>query len=287
MGFMFLNAASFYFNGLSGSNYMGHINICSPDLINSIKRRKRWILGLNAGIMKIDYSKGGDSINKTFYSYENILIKPLDSIVTGAKYLNQFNQYITTSKNTAWSFYIQPTLRLLYQAKTKIYFHCHAELLINKWTTNTTVTNIQQDTAIVNPNSNLVYRVINKFATTTSVPFTSTSIATLLSGYFGFGLTFDLKPWEGATVFTQPTFGWTLNYQSPDGSNPNTLQPVYQKSSNIFYLTRIYMKQKLSTTLEAVFGVDIRGKFSFDQPSYPSYLGLNVSLNGLKTLLQQ
>jgi hypothetical protein len=272
---MFLNALNFDFSGTLTSNYVGSLNLFVPPASKS-----RW--GYNTGVMKISYS-GSDSLSSQS-RIENVLIHPLDTIGVGSKYVHQLNRYSTTTQNTVWSLFAQPLFRLTSPDKDdQIYLHLHGELLINKWYTKTTVTNLAQDTLTLNNPAGFVAR--------SQVSASSSYSTTLLNGYFGLGLTFDLQPWKNANFFFQPTIGLTTNYPQPaamDISNNSSTVPVRvlgDKSWNGFYLVRSYLSQKVSDSATIVFGADIRGLFPRYNPQYALFLGLNLQVEGILGLL--
>ena len=281
----FLNAMNFDFDGSGGSSYVGHLNIFKPDAFRSKGKHK---LGLNLGIMKINFSRN-DSLNKSYDYFENVLIHPLDSIKSGMKILRQFNKLTTASKNITWGFYFQPTYSIIYSEKFKLLFHVHTELFIDKWTTNTTISNYQQDSAVITSDNISVLRdsigILNKFYKSTAELITSSSTSTTLNFTFGLGLTLHVSLWDGASLFIQPTIGWAFDYARPLSINNKNLTYNSTVKENIHaHLTRFILKQNLTTNLQAVIGIDVRGKFGRD-PTYAAYIGANIGLSGLKKML--
>lgn len=274
---MFLNALNFDFTGALTSNYVGSINLFVPPA-----KGNRW--GYNTGILKISYS-GSDSLSSR-YRIENVTIKPLDTIGIGSKYLRELNKYSTTTQNTVWSLFVQPLFRISNKNQENcIYLHAHAELLVNKWYTKTTITNVQRDTMTLNSGTSNGFVAHGIFSTTNNYS------TTLLNGYFGIGLTFDLVPWKDANFFFQPTIGMTTNYPQPaamdisDNANTGYARVLGDKSWYGFYLVRTYLSQKVSDTATIVLGADIRGLFPKYNPQYAIYLGLNLQVQGILGLL--
>lgn len=277
---LFLNAYNFDFGstGLS-SNYVGHLNFYVP----SCTKSKKW--GFTTGIMKINYGQK-DTSNGIFVR-ENVFINPFDTVATGLKYLKQINAYKIEKKNTVWSFYVQPLYELTEkQDNFHVYAHAHLELLASKWSSTTTVTNIKQDTGII-------MLPANSFVIRSALQSSSTYTVNSLSGYFGFGLTFDIKPWNGGSFFFQPTIGVTSNKPSPSSVDLNSSSAIYSNSKtdkpriwNAFYLVRAYYKHVIAEDkATAVIGVDIRGLLPFYAPQYAAYVGLNLTLKSIFDLV--
>lgn len=277
---MYLNAANFDFNGKLSSNYLGHFNVYIPS-------KNRWKVSVNAGIMKLNYGSD-DSTSNDSYRTENVFIKPLDTFAIGGKYLRQFNKYSTRIRNTAWSFYAQPLLNLNGESKngTKIYFHAHLELLVNKFNVTTDISNVQTDTAtFTNPIGYIRPNVATKNSYTT----------TYLNGYFGLGATFDIGLAKSSSLFLQGTAGVTTNYPqqaSAPSSNQRGAGPApYSKVNTYdswyaFYLVRVYYNQVISDNAKIVIGTDIRGLFPRYNPLYAAYIGLNLKLDSFIDLLK-
>jgi hypothetical protein len=181
-GFSLVNAVNFDFDGSTGASYVGNLNLFKPAGFHKPVSVRCPRIGYNLGIMKINFSKN-DSLNSSYNYSENTLIHPLDSIKVGAKFLRQYNKLSTVSKNITWSFYFQPTFSFVYNSELKILFHLHTELYVDKWTTNTTISNYQQDTSIVNAGNigTLVFDTINKFSRSSTDNITSTSTSTTLN----------------------------------------------------------------------------------------------------------
>lgn len=297
---MLLNAYNFDFGSTSlSSNYVGHLNLFSPSLNrknddNSMED-KPFGVGFNTGILKINYSQK-DSSN-TFQNFkENVFVSPFDELKDGLKYLRQINNYKVETKNTVWSFYVQPTLELTKAtAKNHIYAHLHAELLASRWSSTTKINVVKEDTSVFNnpaPTGFVIRSRLSEEVTTSS---------NVVAGYFGTGFTFDLSPWNGGSFFFQPTFGFTTNKPSASSTaisnyirgSATGLKPgiVYTKRWNPFYLVRAYYTHSISKTPEKegstiVLGMDIRGFFPDFPPQYAAYIGLNVGLDSVLELIK-
>jgi len=280
--FTFLNAYNFDFGGHLQSNYLGHINVFKVYPLNDNTKIIKGI-GFNIGVMKISYNgTNQDSTSNTPNNYvqENVLIHPLDSIKAGAKYLRQENKYSLTKQNTVWSLYVQPLFLLNSDPDNQIFFHLHAELLVNDWVATTKITTVQQDTAIVttpnkvsirqNIGNNIVYKT------------------TLLNGYFGAGITLKLTVSESSKFFFQPTIGLTTNTPNFASIDINS-NVFYVKSDGMsgFYLVRASYQQEITKDkLTLVLGTDIRGLFPTFPPMYAVYIGAKLNLAALSKLIQ-
>lgn len=302
---MFLNAYNFDFGNTSlSSNYVGHINLFSPSLnkkeIGSeiTMKTERFGWGFNTGILKINYNQK-DSSNKFQNFKENVFISPFDELKDSVRFLKQINNYKVETSTTVWSFYVQPLLELTKASgKQHIYVHAHTELLATKWSSTTSIVNVQEssDTAIFTkaayPNIVIRNRISNEVSTSTNT----------LSGYFGLGFTFDLQPWEKGSFFFQPTLGYTTNKPSASSTditnNIRTGAPGIRSSSNVlsknwnsFYLVRAYYTHSIAKTPDKdgstiVLGMDVRGLFPFYAPQYAAYVGLNVGLDSILDLIK-
>lgn len=281
LGIKILNAYNFDFGATSlSSNYVGHLNLFAP----SLNKKKKW--GFNTGIMKINYGQKDTSNSSGTIIRENVFINPFDTLAVGLKYLKQFNSYKTELKNTVWSFYAQP----LYELTTKgseqhVYAHVHLELLASKWSSTTTITNVKQDTGVI---TNLINTPVLRSGLTSNNTYTVNS----LSGYFGTGFTFDLKPWDGSSFFFQPTIGITSNTPSPAstdiGSNIRSSSVKRGESIRnwrVFYLVRASYRQTLSKDATVIVGMDIRGLLPLYAPQYAAFVGLNLGLDSILGLL--
>ena len=296
---MLLNAYNFDFGSTSlSSNYVGHLNLFSPSL--SKKRgnkmqEERFGWGFNTGILKINYSQK-DSSN-TFQNFkENVFVSPFDELKDGLKYLKQINNYKVETKNTVWSFYVQPTLEFTRAtAKNHIYAHLHAELLASRWSSTTKINTVKEDTSVFNNPIPVGFAIRSRLSEEV------TTSSNVVAGYFGTGITFDLSPWNGGSFFFQPTVGFTTNKPSLSSTaisnnirvSATGLKPgiVYTKRWNSFYLVRAYYTHSISKTPEKegstiVLGMDIRGFFPDYPPQYAAYIGLNVGLDSVLELIK-
>lgn len=275
---MFLNAYNFDFGATSlSSNYVGHLNFFVP----SSSKNKKW--GFNTGVMKINYSQKDTSYNVMIR--ENTFINAFDTLSAGLKYLKQINGYKTEKRNTVWSFYVQPTFEITNSNDNfHVYAHAHFELLVSKWSSSTTITNIKQDTAVFTQPS-------NSFTIRNTITNSNYSVNSL-SGYFGGGLTFNIKPWDGGSFFFQPTIGITSNKPSPSSTEISSATGGFYTGRNArdwnsFYLVRAYYTHVIAKEkATAVVGVDIRGLLPLYAPQYAMYVGLNLSLDSVFGLLK-
>jgi len=275
---MFLNAYNFDFGTTSlSSNYVGHLNFFVP----SASKNKKW--GFNTGVMKINYSQKDTSYNTTIR--QNVYINAFDTLSVGLKYLRQINGYKTEKRNTVWSFYVQPMFEFTNSNdKFHVYAHAHLELLVSKWSSTTTFTNLKQDTAVFTQPS-------GSFVISTALT-NNTFRVNSLSGYFGGGFTFNIQPWDGGSFFFQPTVGITSNKPSPSSTEISTTGGSFPTARNVrdwnsFYLVRAYYTHVIAKEkATAVVGVDIRGLLPLYAPQYAMYVGLNLSLDSIFGLLK-
>lgn len=301
---MLLNAYNFDFGSTSlSSNYVGHLNLFSPSLnkihnitsANISMKEERWGLGFNTGILKINYNQK-DSSNVFQNFRDNVFISPFDELKDSLKYLKQINNYKVETKNAVWSFYVQPTFEITKASNEQhVYLHGHAELYATKWTSKTSIVNVKQDTGLytIANSSGLVLR--------TRLSEEVSSSSNSISGYFGLGVTFDLKPWEKGSFFFQPTLGFTTNKPSASsiaiassirtGATRGGASSVYAKNWNSFYLVRAYYTHLIAKTANRegstiIVGMDIRGFFPVYAPQYAAYIGLNLGLDSVLELIK-
>jgi hypothetical protein len=299
---MYLSAYNFDFGNTSvSSNYVGHLNIFSPSLnkrvpksLSVINQNYGW--GFNTGILKINYNQK-DSSNRFQNFKENVFISSFDELKDSIKYLKQINNYKVETRSTVWSFYVQPTFELTKAGSTQhVYLHGHAELLASKWTSKTSIININQDTGMFNKLKDTSFLIRSRLSNEISTSSNS------ISGYFGAGVTFDLQPWEKGNFFFQPTIGVTTNRPSPSstdvgssirqtGTRRDAATTVIGKAWNSFYLVRAYYTHSISDTTNnkgatIIVGMDIRGFFPFYSPQYAAYIGLNVGLDSVIDLIK-
>jgi len=274
---MFLNGYNFDFSGQLASNYVGHLNLYSPQPIK--KGMVRWI-GFNAGIMKLNYNNN-DTVQNMIVR-ENVSIDPLQTPVNGTKYLKQFNSYTTQIKQTGWSYYIQPLFQLTnLKSPQKIFLHGHLELFTNKFQVTTTISNLRQDSAIFDTSKPVVLR--GNLGGNQSVLKNN-----FIDGYFGGGVTFDLQPYKSAEFFFQPTIGWTTGIPSlsplrTTDYNARIINSTRKGSG--FYLIRSYYIQKLTGASTLTIGVDIRGYLPTYSPQTAVYMGVNINTTDILALV--
>ena len=280
---MFMNAYNFDFGGnLAGSNYVGHLNIYSPAMGST----EKW--AFNSGIMKINYSQKDTSLENDPVLRENLFISHFDTLGAGLKYLRRLTRYSTIKKNQVWSFYFQPMFQIHKTSNSsRIFLHLHTELLASKWTATTTFNPLFQDTAVFNPGTHSNFSIRYRYDTRSVYTINS------LSGYFGAGLTYDMKLWNKGEFVVQGTIGFTTNKASPTSTdldvtfsgNGGDKAPTAQRNLTGFFLIRANYIQKLSETSNVVIGTDIRGFVSQYAPQYAAYIGLNVGLESVLKLI--
>jgi hypothetical protein len=297
-----LTAANFNFSGKLSTTYMGRLNIFAPNLHHSR-------FGFNTGIEKINYSNGninGNDSSSSIYYQQNYVLNPLqvyrgplyDTVLAGAKYIQEYNQYTYSNTNTVWSFYFQPMYKFLpmgnWDRRQGLYVHVHFELLVNQWTRTASIKNIytNPDTSIaVTPSDSSFYWVKNN-------PIVSNF--NFLTGNFGAGITFytNLRVtvkdtsthfWGQVTAgasFHAPDLGQLSNPNeppSPNGTYPH-INFTYPKAQP-FYLIRINFIRSLSTTSQLMIGGVFRGGSSPQNYQYAVYLGLSLDVAALSKLI--
>lgn len=294
--FMYLNAVDFDFT-TDKAGYTGHFNIYSPPTPDDALTWTSW--GYNAGIMKINYSTSDSIITNR---QEFVKLKPLDKLTIGTKYESKYNEYKYKYKISSYSIYMQPMYALSNPIgnTSKIFAHAHGELLISNYETNTEINTIQRDTLTITSLDSIPERMLatqgNKYLRKNKI----------INGYFGVGMTFDLKCTNDSRLFFQPTIGYTTNYPQPASVNTNgNANSYYQiseiKDWNSFYLIRSYFRYILAknpvpvssatgtvgtTSSELILGTDIRGLFPRFAPFYSVYIGLNLDLAKLTDLFK-
>jgi hypothetical protein len=287
-----LSAFNFDFTGKLTTSYLGLFNIFAPHIDSTP-------FGFIGGIEKINYSNGninGNDTGQFIYAQVNTLVNPLDyykptdTVRQGASYLRQYNKYTFSNSNTVWSFYIQPLFKLgaSPMKKTGIYLHLHAELLVNQYTRTTNIQTISQDTQMV-----AVNQTHGDYNRVQNNPIVSNF--NFISGYFGAGLTFYLKPFDlpHTHFFFQPTFGFAINSPQLDSlsgtsipnENGSYSSSFINNKPKAFYLVRASYIQTLSTKSELIIGATFRGVFPNETPQYAVYLGINLDLNSLVKLI--
>jgi hypothetical protein len=303
----FLNAANFDFSGKLSASYMGIFKVFAPNINQS-----SW--GFIAGIERISYSQGninGNDSSQTEYFTQNFLLNPIDHLTynsqtgtytnyiqQGAKYVQQFNQYNYTTSNKVWSFYAEPMWRKSQLGTTDnvqgLYFHLHAELLVNQWTRNVSIKYLHQ-----NPDTLTVtspHQSQQGFYWVTVNPIVSNY--NFLSGYFGAGATIYIDPINNNTnyhLFSQATFGLAINTPNFQALNnpqlapaPNGTYPsndVTNSAAKGFYLIRTSFIASMSKSSQLVLGIIIRGNFPAETPQYAVFVGLNLDLGAIVKLI--
>ncbi len=288
----YLNGVNFDFDKKTNSNYVGIFNVFCPELKSwpGESRKFRYGWGFNVGLMKTNYAKAGDSINNTSYFSENTLLNPLDSVKNGKKYLRQYNRLDGVTKNTTFSVFGQPMTGVFLENKFKLLVHGHFEFLVSKWVTTSTITNLQQDTAIFNGSEDKP-TAVNRFAKSTSDPLITGSTITYLSLYTGWGLTCVISPWKGSTVFAQYSTGKVVDFGQSKPSNQSIPEDTEKNKEYGFFLTRASIKQSLTSKVDVILGTEIRGLFSLKNgysngPVYACYAGVLIQTDALKDIFK-
>ncbi|MCM5528346.1 hypothetical protein [Parasegetibacter sp. NRK P23] len=286
-GFTYLNAFNFDFNNQSNSGYVGHLNVYAPN-IEPLFQSSFWRkFGMNLGIMKINYSIGGDSLNSSYAYTDTTKVNPLDPVVPGTPFYRQYNKLQTVSNNVSVSFYFQPTIALVENEHLDVLFHLHSEFFVDSWTTKNTLENIQQvEDIITQDNLSLVSARIrddNPFKASLNETVVTENKVTRLSFYYGAGVTLTAQLWDGGELFVQPTFGKATRYAVPVSANNNAPGDGRDKTLT-FHLTNFELREKITSNLQLIAGVIVRGRFGAD-PTYANYFGMNIGLSGLKKVV--
>lgn len=287
-GFTYLNAVNFDFENSNGASYVGQLDVVTPYLG---KHDKFKIL---CGIIKINFSQPGNGLVNTSHNYTEIVkIDPLDQIKTGTIYNRQYINLKNVSKNTGLSFYFQPAFKLYERKNIQLLAHLHAELLVNSWTTTSTLTKLQQvtDTVKAETMSDVTNNIndLDKFYKKSDETVTSESTSTkpIFFGGIGFSLTANI--WDGGHLFVQPTFGFASDYLSAQKLAKESIGKIPgvedEPTKSVFHLVRMDLKQDITPNLQAVIGVIVRGRFGLN-PAWASYIGVNLGLGGLKKMLK-
>ncbi len=283
----YLNAAVFDFgNTKNDLTYVGHFNIFAPDMTTG----KRF--GFNAGILKVNYRKN-DSILNLGINSELLKRNYNDSLVIGQKYRRELNEYYTLTTNKDISLYFQPLL-LLYNGKKSnndIYFHLHSELNISTWNIETGYNTLFHDSIVythnqtgpLTPGPSFVYKLKNK----------NSYKETILSGVFGFGLTYHSKPFNNSSFFLQGTIGYSTTSLLVKDINPefeinSTKTEKYLRgysTRNWVYLIRSNYTHSINDNTQIILGIDARGYLPNFQPKFALFLGVNFSVEALGKLI--
>jgi hypothetical protein len=293
----YLNGVNFDFDNKTGANYVGLFKVQCPELKSwSIGKSGNYNAGFGivTGLMKTNFAKSGDSINTITEYEENALLNPLDTVRAGQKFLRQYNQKDIISKNTTFSFYAQPMLGLYLgnDRRLSVLGHAHIELFASKWSYEGKINNLQQDTAFIN-NVDVNYSKVNKFKKSTDVPVSVNSVSSDVFYYYGGGVTFIIKPWRGAEIFLQPTWGRvgnTKRKKDPAKMTESEKEEEEKFGKLNFYLTRVSLNQSFNDNVAVVLGTEFRGLYSSKNGEaysllYSCYFGININMAGLRKLL--
>lgn len=292
---VFLNAYNFSSMNNLKSNYVWQLGLLSPDMDGSY-----W--GFNAGFVSIDYSLGVDKSDntRTYRQIDNVTKSLLDVIKVGDEYYKQLNEYSIETKNSSFSVYAQPLFNLTSlkndhtntnsekskapknrkKTKNNIYAHAHFELYNSKYITTNTIKTIAQESMIYNPADNIVVRAnLNGNE--------QVQRSSLITGYFGLGLTFYLQDAEDNwAFFVQPTIGESISaqrfYVSRNNQDPDRTGYQSYNTSYSFYLVRANIAYNITPAKTAlIIGTDIRGFFKFHSPQYAIYAGFNLAVEDI------
>jgi hypothetical protein len=293
----YLNAVNFDFNSKLSPSYIGVFNVFAPS--TKLPINKRW--GIITGIEKINYNNANfnkDSSQVEFY-HQNVLLNPLnfssDTAQTGSKYLRQYNKFTYSSTNALWSFYVEPTYRLTKFVKARpkdgIYAHLHFELLINHYTRTANIQNIAQDTQVVSNSTQThsQYNLVQANQIVSNYDFPSFCT--------GAGFTFYTTLQRDTTIhlFFQPTFGVISNSPNFDSLNSVKYPPlpngdvsnttIVNNKIKPFYLFKAGFIDQLSSKSELIIGFVVRVQIPTTNPQYAAYVGLNLDLNSVASLI--
>lgn len=317
-----LNAFNFDFNGPLTTSYLGLVNVFAPDFFSRRVGRKDGRFGFFAGLEKINYSTAninGNDSTQTQYAFQWVLANPTgynyvtNQISPGSKIYYEYNKYSFSSKNTVISLYFDPTYRTGIipfdptDSKVGIYWHVHAEFMVNKWTNISSFGTLSRDSlnygspstsGLASPPGSYVH------------PYLTSPINvdyTIISGNFGIGTTLYVAPFpkdSSTHVFFQATFGASVN--SPNFGNLTTFvvnkgnglislpnidgapaAPITYPHLKAFWLIRSSLMQSLSNKTELILGATIRGVFPSVAPQYAIYFGLNLDFSALTGLFSK
>jgi len=295
----FLNAVNFDFGNKLTPSYLGLLNIFAPNLHHTY-------FGFNAGIEKINYSSSninGNDSSSVRYFQQNFVVNPLqvfrsnryDTVLNGAKYVQEYNQYSFTTANTVWSIYFQPLYKIVCWGRGKegLYVHAHLELLVNQWSRTSTIKNLytNPDTAVaVAPYS----RGDSSFYWVKNNPIVSNY--NFLTGNFGAGITYytnlHTSRKDTSTHFWgQFTTGWSINAPNFDQLNNPEIIPtpsgtysqniINYQTAQAFYLAKMNFIESLSSSSQIIIGAVIRGLYKSPNVQYALFAGLNLDLSTL------
>jgi len=268
--YMFMNGFDFGLENIDKLKYVGHFNIYIP-----ISKAKKW--GINTGLLKLN-NLNNDTIVR--YNVDKTLNNPLDNLAVGSTYSLQYNKYTTRTSLSTYSAYFQVLKKILYNNNLALSYHFHTELLISKIRSTTTIDTIATRQITITNQSEIPS---NQEITTFINPKTDRNYTTA-SGYFGVGLTLDYHFDNEFSLFTQGTFGWSLEHPSRNSPANDLGYDGYNK--NYFYLVRSYFQYNTSqnNNTQLIVGVDFRGILN-QVPLNSIYLGLNLDLDKIAGLI--
>lgn len=281
----YLNAYNFNFNSTSKSGYLGHLSA----FFKLDKSNEKWYI--NAGLLKVNYSSLS-SMDVNEDKIDNVLIKPLDELSEGGKFLKEYNIYKSSLKISSYSAYVQ-VLRGVWSDKSKqnrIFVHGHLEFLVYDAEYSTNIETVQRDTlnATVQDIANGFIKKIN----TQSVDKNN-----FYGIYFGAGLTGDFNivssddyklhfAFQGTVGFSNVEPGNGKHYVGNQDVENRNRDLIGNLGSNTytFHLVHAYFTNSFNG-LNLLIGTQIRG--TFENPAlYVFYVGVNTDLNKIAGLFK-
>jgi|GEM_PF-2604435 len=294
----FLNGANFDFSSNVSGSYIAEFNVFDANLFK-IEKNHRW--GMAFGIQKINYTSGnikGNDSSDIAFGPQNFLLNPLQRssvnnkgyIDSGSRYVQQYRKFKSSSKNTVWSVFAQPTFRI---SRHKLndppnegfYAHAYAEFLLNQWTKNVSISTLYQ-----NPDTIETTKMVSDSGFYWVAGDTIVSNYNFISGYYGLGISlyehiahdttshFFGQFTIGRAVQT-PNFNFLLN-TVPAVSGRVPLNRAINTKGNWFYLVKAEFSKNISKS-QLVIGAEFRSNFSAQTEQYAIYVGLNLNLSSV------
>jgi hypothetical protein len=267
--YMFMNGFDFQLENIDKLKYVGHFNIYIP-----VSESKKW--GFNVGLLKLN-NLNNDSIAR--YQQDNVLSNPLDHLVVGSSYNQQYNKYTTKTSVSTYSAYFQVLRKIIFTSDVSLSVHGHAELLISKISSTTTIDTIATRNILIENASQIP---LSSDITPYLIKYKSNNYSSA-AGNFGLGVTLDYNFNNQFSLFAQGTAGWSLEHPS-NASTGNIGYDGYQK--NWFYLFRTYFQYNTSATAntQLLIGTDFRGILG-QVPFNSIYLGVNLDIENITNLI--
>jgi len=187
-------------------------------------------MGFNTGLLKLN-NLNNDTIVR--YNQDNVLNNPLDNLNVGSSYNKQYNKYTTQTSISTYSAYFQVLRRVIVTNDVSLSYHFHTELLLSKFKTITSVDTISTRQITINnineiPSNEEIIPLIQR---------KESRNYTTAAGNFGLGLTLDYNFNNKFSLFTQGTFGWSLEHPSKNSTNEDLGYDGYHK--NWFYFFEV------------------------------------------------